>query len=63
MKIIKHGTPRSETVRADCHGCGCEFEFQRKEARLQSDFRDGDFYAINCPDCKQLVTIDYKLTI
>jgi ribosomal protein S27E len=63
MKILKHGTPRSNVVRTECRDCGCEFEFNRKEARLMPDFRDGDFYSINCPDCKKLCTVAYSLTV
>jgi len=55
VKIIKPGIPKREIEReCTCTSCGCVFTFKAHEARYVSDFRDGDFLAIHCPQdgCK-----------
>lgn len=50
MTIITPGKLKSETLRhCSCTSCGCHFTFKDKEARYQSDQRDGDALVVICP--------------
>jgi hypothetical protein len=58
MKVLKLGIKPAERVfQATCRDCQCEFEFQRKEANMTTDQRDGDFLSIACPTCGYTVTV------
>lgn len=60
VKITKEGTlPGERSYFGSCTNCGCQFEFQAKEATLTHDQRDGDFYSIPCPTkgCGHAVTV------
>lgn len=62
IRIIKPGrSAELERVhKIQCRWCTCVFEFQSKDANLISDQRDGDYYEINCPDCKKKETTPFK---
>jgi hypothetical protein len=52
MKVIVRGKlPEEKVYRATCRHCRTTIEFQRKEAKYNSDLRDGDFLSIACPTC------------
>ena len=51
MKIIKRGKVPTVEREITCSTCKTVFSFTPSEARYTSDFRDGDFYTINCPVC------------
>jgi len=54
VKIITHGSlPEEVTYDHHCTYCRTHFEFQRKDARLSSDQRDGNLMIIACPMCKR----------
>jgi len=62
MKIIKQGVdPKTHVYRCTCFICETEFEFKKKEAKYNSDQRDGDYLSIDCPTCKKNCTIDVRL--
>lgn len=53
MRIIHRGTPPTEETRdCECRTCGTEFEFERREATVVPDQRDGDALKIECPVCR-----------
>ncbi len=55
MEILEH-RKKAKLKRIKCE-CGCKFEFNPKtEAKYNSDQRDGDYYSIKCPECKDLHT-------
>lgn len=52
MKVIKQGKLAGDEVyQAKCNQCGTIVEFERKEARYESDQRDGDSLVVSCPTC------------
>jgi RNase P subunit RPR2 len=62
MKIIKRGqVPGNEVYRLDCNHCHTEFEIEAKEAKYNSDQRDGDYLSIECPICKTVCTVQARL--
>ena len=66
MKIIKKGSlPEEKVKRITCRKCSTVFEFQLNEARYNIDQRDGDFYSIDCPLCKEYNTfaVNNRLSI
>lgn len=61
MKIIKPGCLTDKSVhRGTCQFCGCVIEFERWEARFQSDQRDGDALIMKCPTCNREIWCDVK---
>lgn len=57
MKVIEPGlVPNERIKRIKCDNCKAVFEFALKEAKLTSDWRDGDFYQIGCPTCHKTHT-------
>lgn len=61
MKVIKQGIdPATKEIRATCSNCKTEIEFLPHEARYSSDQRDGDFYSVDCPTCKRIITKDVR---
>jgi hypothetical protein len=52
VRIIKEGKkPEDDEYTCTCGRCGCEFEFQKKEAKMESDYRETRM-TIECPCCK-----------
>lgn len=51
MKILLNGVvPQKQKVyECRCRNCGCRFEFERHEATLIPDQRDGDLLIVKCP--------------
>lgn len=61
IEIIKPGIrPEEQRYHATCRRCRCEFTFQRSDAELVPDQRDGDFFRIDCPACTWDVTVSAK---
>lgn len=63
MEIMRKGKlPEAEEYTIVCGNCDCMFKFTRREARLQTDDRDGDFLEINCPTvgCAKVCTTTPK---
>ena len=57
MKIIREGDlSRVKTARRfECERCGCVREASGAEYRVESDFRNGKYYAMDCPTCHRAV--------
>ena len=54
VRIIKEGQlPEKQICRKKCQECGTEYEFERGEAKIGSDYR-GSWITINCPFCGKL---------
>lgn len=53
MKIIKVGDMnRLNTMhRFECERCGCVWEADASEYRIESDYRNGRYYVCKCPTC------------
>lgn len=52
IEITKRGTPASDRkYEARCISCKTEFTFKTHDARFEHDWRDGNFYRVNCPVC------------
>ena len=50
MEIISEGhLPSKQLYNGQCRNCGTIFTFQREEARLVPDDRDGDYLTVTCP--------------
>lgn len=59
MRIIEKGKiPEEIEHTTTCGNCKTKFAFMAKEARFQADQRDGDFYQIDCPVCKKIISVD-----
>lgn len=58
MKIIKRGQLKAAEApkQATCNKCETVFEFTPSEARYVCDARDGDYYHVDCPVCRAIVT-------
>lgn len=58
MEIIKRGNIErakwrvEQPVRFECGLCGCQWEAIRGEYIVGDDFRNGVYYAMECPTCK-----------
>lgn len=53
MRIIRRGTPPEEQlINTTCTNCNTEFEFYKKEARLETD-RNEILLVIECPICNK----------
>jgi deoxyribodipyrimidine photolyase-like uncharacterized protein len=64
MKIIKAGTkPKDRKHKTTCGHCRTTFEFLEGEAKLINDFRDGDYFDVECPYCHMSVTVDVTLPL
>lgn len=62
MKIIRSVKQElDKEAEAECFKCRCQFSFQAKEAKFQSDQRDGNAYVIDCPECKSQVWVSVML--
>jgi len=62
MRVIKSGnTKKPKEVKATCTTCTCKFAFVEKEAKFVLDRRDGNYFTINCPECKTPVAVDASL--
>ena len=66
MEIIKKGSIERARWRAqqpcrfECGLCGCQWEAIRGEYQVENDFRNGVYYAMECPTCR--ATVYGKLT-
>lgn len=58
MKIIKEGNLEllKKYVRFECNHCGCVFEAEKGEYVIHSDQREGTWYSVKCPTCKNTIT-------
>ena len=56
IKIIRHGE-NPPYRRAECHNCGCVFEYQKSD--MQSIYNGGEFemHLIQCPQCGKSLKI------
>jgi hypothetical protein len=59
MEIIRQGAdPANKAITAKCRKCKTVVKFLPYEAKFVSDQREGDFYCIACPVCKNTITAD-----
>ena len=57
MKIIERGQhPKQKLYTVCCRQCQTKFEFERHEAEVTYDQRDGDFITVACPVCQTRCT-------
>lgn len=57
MKVIKQGIkPENKVLTMECRYCKAVFEFEKREARLVYDQRDGNYLEIACPCCSEKLT-------
>jgi phage FluMu protein Com len=57
-KILRQGKlPEKELFEISCDNCKTLFQFERQEAKLVPDQRDGDFLEIDCPFCHKRQTV------
>lgn len=68
MKIIKKGLGRTVEPWAGyvvhCREQFCQARIKLEKGdpvKFNSDQRDGDFYQLQCPECKSYITIDADL--
>ena len=52
IKITKEGGPIDKLYSGTCNRCGCEFIFEEGDAKLKSDWRDGSYFELDCPNTK-----------
>ena len=54
MKILKKGkgSPLDRSARFQCDGCGATIEAKKSEGKYVSNWRDGDYVEVKCPQCK-----------
>lgn len=54
MEIIRHGEQHGKKILPFlCLACGCEF--QTDEYTTESDYRNGTYRVVACPDCGKQV--------
>lgn len=53
MKIIRggNGSPHDKSARFICYKCGARIEARKSEGVFVSDWRDGDYVEMKCPQC------------
>ena len=66
MKVLRSAKSKGPKVKRvlECSNCECEFEIQsgdESNLKLISDWRDGDYYELPCPECKQINNVDATL--
>lgn len=62
MKILKKGDgPKTPIAQIKCHECDTVFECSKKEGRYVPDWRDGDYYEIDCPNCHRQMNVAASL--
>lgn len=49
IRIIKHGTKRVN----ECNNCGCIFQYEKEDIKVEQAGWNEYTYTICCPDCKQ----------
>ena len=65
LKIIKHGNKYSKNKIAICPLCGCEFEYDNNDAKIEKAFyftlfpRQYKAY-IKCPECNKEICLGTK---
>lgn len=58
MKILKRGVGNGDKIyRRTCRECKSRLEFKQKEMTYHADDRDGDWFSIVCPVCKENIII------
>lgn len=63
IKLIKKGKPKAnKPVVTLCTHCYAKFSFEKGDARLVCNQRDGDYYYVLCPDCRKLTGVAVHLT-
>ena len=62
IKIIKEGKKEFGVYRVTCCKCQCVFECGERDATIQHSIAGSkyDFFAINCPNCGQIMFFDNK---
>lgn len=64
MEIISRGQIPTKLITTKCHNCDTVFRFNKRvEANYISDDRDGDYYSLRCPLCREPVKVDAAKTI
>lgn len=62
MRIIKKGKlPKERKAILCCDKCKTKFECSVKEMKYRFDQRDGDFYEVNCPFCREKIFVAASL--
>ncbi len=62
MRVIKKGLKPPQTFETRCSHCKAVLEVDvKKDCKLVSDQRDGDFYQFRCCECGNKDSIDAKL--
>lgn len=66
MRVVRSGKSKKPRVTRtiECQGCESEIEIQSGDERslkLVSDWRDGDYYELPCPECKHVNNVDASL--
>ena len=58
IRVTKHGAlPDHDVFAGTCYRCKTEVEFERVDARLTSDQRDGDYLSVDCPVCGDAINV------
>jgi DNA-directed RNA polymerase subunit RPC12/RpoP len=65
LKIIKHGNKYSKNKIAICPLCGCEFEYDNNDAKIEKAFYFTLFPLqykayIKCPECNKKICLGTK---
>ena len=66
MRVVRSGKSKKPKVirRIECQNCESEIEIQsggERNLKLVSDWRDGDYYELKCPECRVVNNIDASL--
>lgn len=59
VRVIKEGdlSRVTSTKRFECERCGCVWEASGAEYLVTADFRNGKYFAMDCPTCHRVVTM------
>lgn len=64
MKVINQGECNKPWTgfKAKCRECGSVLKLENSDnPKLIKDFRDGDYYEINCPTCENTLTLNAQM--
>jgi len=59
MEVLQKGTggPDDKAAIFTCRKCGAKLKARKSEGHYVSDWKDGDFVEMRCPECSHLTSV------
>ena len=63
MEVLSKGkgSPKDRSAVFTCNGCGSGIKAKKSEGKYVSDWKDGDYVEVKCPECKELNAVSADL--